>query len=100
MAIARLALFASELVPEPAPQGKRSYRRITGLVDEHIPRLDVLRYQAAPEDLAECRRQADSDAQEASQAGRLPLVPCENPIQGHAPRMLPLPRSWKDVNPE
>jgi hypothetical protein len=53
VAIARLALFASEPVSEPAFQSKRSYCGIVGLVDGHIPRLDVLMYEAVSMDLAE-----------------------------------------------
>jgi hypothetical protein len=38
-------------------------------------------YKAAPMDLAECRRQANGDVQEASQIEWLPLVPLKNQIQ-------------------
>jgi hypothetical protein len=38
-------------------------------------------YKAAPMGLAERRRQAYGDAQEASQIDRLPLVPLKKPIQ-------------------
>src|SRR5260370_36183351 len=38
-------------------------------------------YEAVPMDLAECRRQANGDAQQASQIERLPLVPLKNKIQ-------------------
>jgi hypothetical protein len=48
VAIARLTLFASELVPGAGFQSKRSYCGIAGLVDEHIPRLDVPMYGAVP----------------------------------------------------
>jgi hypothetical protein len=47
---------------------------VVGDVDEHIRRLDILMYEAAPMDLAERCRQASGDAQEASQVERLPLV--------------------------
>jgi hypothetical protein len=39
-------------------------------------------------DLAECSRQADSDAQDAGQIERLSLVPLKNQIQGLASRIL------------
>jgi hypothetical protein len=45
-------------------------------------------YEAALMDLAECCRQANGDAQEASQVERLPLVPFKNPIQGLTARIL------------
>ncbi len=38
--------------------------------------------------LVERLRQADGDAQEASQVERLPLVPFKNPIQGFTARVL------------
>jgi hypothetical protein len=44
--------------------------------------------EAPPMDLAECGRQANGDAQEASQVERLPLVPFKNPIQGLTARVL------------
>jgi hypothetical protein len=61
---------------------------VAGVVDEHIRRLDVLMYEAAPMDLAECCRQANGDVQEASQVKRLSLVPFKNPIQGLTARVL------------
>ena len=61
---------------------------VAGVVDQHIRRLDVLMYEALPMDLAECCRQANGDAQEASQIERLPLVPLKNPIQGLTARVL------------
>ncbi len=39
-------------------------------------------------DLAECRRQANSDALEASQIERLPVVSFKNPIQWLTARIL------------
>ena len=39
-------------------------------------------------DLAECCRQANSDAQDAGQIERLPLVPLKNQIQGLAARVF------------
>ena len=39
-------------------------------------------------DLAECFRQANGDAQEASQIERLPLIPLKNQIQGLTARVL------------
>ena len=39
-------------------------------------------------DLAKCRRQADSDVQEAGQIGRLAIILVENPIQGLAAWVL------------
>src|SRR5258708_38015054 len=61
---------------------------VAGVVDCHIRRLDVLKNEAVPMDLAECCRQANGDAQEASQVERLPLVPLKNPIQELAARIL------------
>jgi hypothetical protein len=37
-------------------------------------------YEAVPVDLAKCRCQANSDAQEARQLERLPLAPVKDPI--------------------
>jgi hypothetical protein len=45
-------------------------------------------YEAAPMDLAECFREANGDAQEASQVERFPLVPFKNPIQELTARVL------------
>jgi hypothetical protein len=39
-------------------------------------------------DLAECCRQANSDAQEASQTEQLPLAPLKNSIQGLTARVI------------
>ncbi len=61
---------------------------VAGVVDEHVRRLDVLMDETAPMDLAECCRQADSDAQDARQIERLSLVPLKNQIQGLAARIL------------
>jgi hypothetical protein len=61
---------------------------VAGVVDEHIRRLDVLMYEAVPMDLAECRRQANGDAQQASQIERLPLVPLKNKIQRLTARIV------------
>src|SRR5258708_32034944 len=44
--------------------------------------------EAAPVNLAECRRHADGDAQEATQLDRLPLAPVKDSIQGYAARVL------------
>jgi hypothetical protein len=68
------------------PESDEPY--VAGVVDEHIRRLDILMDEAAPMDLAECCRQANGDAQEASQLDRLPLVPLKNPIQGLTARVL------------
>jgi hypothetical protein len=38
--------------------------------------------------LAECSRQPNSDAQDASQIEGLPLIPLKNPVQGLAARVL------------
>src|SRR5260370_9785770 len=61
---------------------------VIGIVDEHIPRLDVLMYEAMPMDMAERCRQANSDTQEASQIERLPLVSLKNPIPGFTARVI------------
>jgi hypothetical protein len=45
-------------------------------------------YEAFAVDLAECCRQANCDAQEASQVERLPLFPVKDPIQGLTARVL------------
>ncbi len=45
-------------------------------------------YKAVPMDLSKCCRQANGDAQEASQIERLPLETLKNPIQGLAARVL------------
>ena len=45
-------------------------------------------YEAVPMGLTECFRQANGDAQEASQIERLPLVPLKNPIQGLTARVI------------
>jgi hypothetical protein len=39
-------------------------------------------------DVAECFRQADGDAQEASQIERLPVISLDNPIQRLTARVL------------
>src|SRR5258707_12372249 len=44
--------------------------------------------EAVPVNLAECRRQANRDAQEATQLERLPLAPVKDSIQGFAARVL------------
>src|SRR6266851_1368475 len=54
---------------------------VAGVIDEHIPRLDVLMNETMPMNLAECYRQANSDAQDANQIERLPLVPLKDQIQ-------------------
>ncbi len=61
---------------------------VAGVVDEHIRRLDVLMYEAAPMDLAECCREANRDSQEARHVKRLPLVPLKNPLERFTPRVL------------
>ena len=43
--------------------------------------------KAVPVDVAECCRQADGDAQEASQLERLPPAPSKDTIQGLAARV-------------
>jgi hypothetical protein len=45
-------------------------------------------YEAAPMGLAECCRQANGDALEASQFERLPVVPLKNSIQGFPARVI------------
>jgi hypothetical protein len=45
-------------------------------------------YESVPMHLAECRRQADGDAQGAGQIEGLPLVPLKNPIQRFAARVM------------
>jgi hypothetical protein len=45
-------------------------------------------YEAVPTDLAECCRQANGDAQEASQVEWLPVVPLKNSIQGLTARVI------------
>jgi hypothetical protein len=45
-------------------------------------------YKAVPVDLAECFRQANGNAQEASQMERLVVSSLKNPIQGLAARIL------------
>ena len=54
---------------------------LAGVVDQHIRRLDVLMNEPRPMDLAKCGRQADGNAQEASQVERLSLAPLKNQIQ-------------------
>jgi hypothetical protein len=44
--------------------------------------------EAVPMHLAECSCQANSDAQDAGQIERLPLVPLKNPIQGFTARIV------------
>src|SRR5713101_5837958 len=61
---------------------------VSGTIDKHIRRLDVLMYEALPMDLAECCCQANGDAQEASQFERMPLVPLKNPVQWFTARIL------------
>src|SRR5258707_8292129 len=60
------------------PESEDPY--VAGVVDEHIPRLDVLMYESAPMDLAECCRQTNGDAQGAGQVERLPRRLLKNPI--------------------
>ena len=60
---------------------------VAGVVDEHVRRLDVLMNKTTAVDLAECCRQADSDAQDAGQIERSSLVPLKNQIQGLASRI-------------
>ncbi len=73
--------------------------RVAGVVDEHVRRLDVFVYEAVPMDLAESLRQANGDAQVASQFERLPViphkVPLKNQIQGLASRIF----EYKDRPP-
>jgi hypothetical protein len=61
---------------------------VSGVVDEHIRRLNVFVDEAVPVDLAECFRKANGDAQEASQIEGLPFVPIEKLIQGLTARVL------------
>jgi hypothetical protein len=79
----RLA-FAEQLRRNPEP----SEPYLPSIVDEHIRRLDVFMDKAVPMDLAECFRQANSDAQEERQFERLPLVLLKNPIQRITARVL------------
>jgi hypothetical protein len=65
------------------------------LVDQHIPRVDVFMDDAMPVDFAECCRQANGDAQEASQIERLSLAPLKNPIQ----RLTARVREYEDRPP-
>ncbi len=51
--------------------------------------------EATPVDLAECCRQANSDAQDASQIRRLPLTPLKDQIQGLTARV----REYEDRPP-
>jgi hypothetical protein len=52
--------------------------RIVVVDTNHISRLDVLMYEAMPMDLAECCRQANSNAQEVGQIERLFLAALKN----------------------
>jgi hypothetical protein len=61
---------------------------VPSVVDEHIRRLDIFMYKAAPMDLADCFSQTDGDAQKARQFERLPVVPLKNPIQGFTARVI------------
>jgi hypothetical protein len=61
---------------------------VTGIVDEHIRRLDVLVHPTLPMDVAERCRQTNGDGQEASQIERLPLPPFKDAIQGLTTRVL------------
>ena len=58
------------------------------VVVEHIRRFDVLMDESLPVDLAECFRQANGNAQKASQIEGLPVVPLEKLIQGLTARVL------------
>ena len=69
---------------------------VAGIVDEHIRRLDVFVYETTPMDLAECRRQADGNAQEARQIDRLPPVALKNRSRGSPPGSL----SMRTVRPD
>src|SRR5580693_711165 len=60
--------------------GKAGEPYLAGVVDEYVPRLEVLMYKATPVDLAECCRQANGDTQDASQIGQ--LAPLKNQING------------------
>ena len=61
---------------------------VAGGIDEHVGRLDVFVYETAPMDLAECWRQANSDAQDAGQIERLvPELPLKKQIQGLTARI-------------
>jgi hypothetical protein len=61
---------------------------LTGIIDEHIGRLHILMYQAAPMKLADCRRQANSDVQEATQVYGLRVVLLKNAVQWLTARIL------------
>jgi hypothetical protein len=69
------------LARQPRRNSEAGKPYAVGVVDEHIFRLDVLMYESVPMDLAECRRQANGDAQGAGQIERLPLGSLKNPIQ-------------------
>ena len=76
------------LARQPGRDAEAGEPDVAGVVDEHVRRLDVLVDETAPMDVAERRRQANGDAQEARQIERLPLVPLKNAIQGLTARVL------------
>ena len=76
------------LARQPGRDAKADEPRPTGAVDERVRRLDVLVDKALPVGLTQRCRQADGDAQEASQIDRLPLVPFDHPIQRVAAGIL------------
>jgi hypothetical protein len=65
--------------------GKSGEPYLAGVVDEHIPRLDVLVYKATPVDLADCCRQANGDTQDTSQIEQLASL--KNQIKGLTARV-------------
>jgi hypothetical protein len=65
--------------------GKASEPYLAGVVNEYVPRLEVLMYKATPVDLAECCRQANGDTQDASQIEQ--LAPLKNQIKGLTARV-------------
>jgi hypothetical protein len=60
---------------------------VASVIDEHVSRLDIFVYEALPMDLAESFRQANGDAQDASQIERLSLAPLQDQVQGLTARV-------------
>ena len=65
--------------------GKAGEPHIASVVDEYVPRLEVLMYKAAPVDLAECCCQANGDTENGSQIEQ--LAPLKNQIKGLTARV-------------
>jgi hypothetical protein len=65
--------------------GKAGEPYLAGVVDEYVPRLEVLMYKATAVDLAECCRQANGDTQDTSQIEQ--LAPLKNQIKGLTARV-------------